>query len=190
MTLDWREIPGWFGENEAALLQDLARALRPNGTIVEIGSYRGRSTVALAQATADNGAIVWSIDPHYVHEAGGYQFGPADHVALLRNVLDAGVAQRVRLVEITAFGASLGWEVQDHPPSIDLLFIDGDHEYIYANNDFRRWSEMTKDDGFVALHDSTGAWDGPTRVVQEALASGQWVVHATADYTTVLKRKA
>lgn len=187
MTLDWHEIPGWFGENEAALLQSLARDVRPNGTIVEIGSYRGRSTVALATATADNGAIVWSIDPHHVHEAGGYQFGPADHVALLQNVLAAGVAERVRFIELYSSEAINGWNRKRY---IDLLFIDGAHEYDEAKYDFDCLQVFVYKDGLIALHDSTGAWEGPTRVVQEALDSGQWVVHATADYTTVLKRNA
>ena len=54
------------------------------GTIVEIGAYRGASTVALAMGVRDAGrGHVHSIDPH-MHFRGvlGGAFSPQDHAVL------------------------------------------------------------------------------------------------------------
>ena len=58
------ETPGWLSLDEAALLYHLARQTT-TGSIVEVGSYRGRSTVALAKgALAGGNRPVYAVDPH------------------------------------------------------------------------------------------------------------------------------
>src|SRR5215210_2703649 len=58
-------IPGWFHEGSGAVLYGHMRAAHPT-TVVEIGSYLGRSTVffALALRQLDRGGRVVAIDPH------------------------------------------------------------------------------------------------------------------------------
>ncbi len=50
----WDNIGGWMNKAEGQYLYEQALALPEWSMIVEIGSYRGRSTVALLQACADS----------------------------------------------------------------------------------------------------------------------------------------
>jgi predicted O-methyltransferase YrrM len=60
-----RKVPGHLGENEARFLGLLAACVPAKGTIVEIGSFMGRSTIMLAKAASRYGfGPVVAIDPH------------------------------------------------------------------------------------------------------------------------------
>ena len=75
----------------------------PGERIVEIGSFRGRSTIVLASA-APEGVEVVAIDPHAGNDRGPQEIdgfaGEAgeDHRRFLANLAAAGVAERVRHV--------------------------------------------------------------------------------------------
>ena len=49
---------------------------------------------------------------------------------------------------------------------IDLLFIDGRHDYNFVNLDFNLYYPKIKDGGIIVFHDTIG-WPGPKRVVKE-----------------------
>ena len=58
-------VAGYLLENEAKFLGVLAAITPAQGAIVEIGSYRGRSTVMLAKVAAHYGlGPIVAIDPH------------------------------------------------------------------------------------------------------------------------------
>jgi predicted O-methyltransferase YrrM len=149
MTLARLEtIEGWLTANEARCLYDAAQAARLG--LVEIGSYRGKSTVALALGARDGQqAPFWAIDPHAPFDAGGaWDFGPADRAALLRNLLGCGVAEDVQIVMLPSLAAACGWW-----QPIDLLFIDGDHSEAGTLADWRAWSPWLAAGGLALLHD-------------------------------------
>ena len=51
---------------------------------------------------------------------------------------------------------------------IELLFVDGSHEYELVLEDFERWVPKVVDGGWVAFHDTT--WTrGPRKVVGSAV---------------------
>ena len=93
------DVPGWLTEEEGQALYDLARACTGKGVIVEIGSWKGKSTVCLGLGSQEGSSVpVYSIDPH-----ADYRFG--DFKA---NVERAGIAKLVRPI------ASLspnGWSI-------------------------------------------------------------------------------
>ena len=58
-------IEGQMSVNEIRVLIELAKTLSANETIVEIGTYRGRSAIALALgAKLGNRNTVYAVDPH------------------------------------------------------------------------------------------------------------------------------
>ena len=64
-----KNIEGWLSYNEGKLLYKLARNDNTEGVIVEIGSWRGKSTICLAMGSKDNKSTqVYAIDPHINRE--------------------------------------------------------------------------------------------------------------------------
>ena len=65
-------VDGWLKPEQGRRLFDAARTLGTGATVVEIGSFRGRSTIVLAAAAPTDAEVV-AIDPH-----GGGDRGPGE----------------------------------------------------------------------------------------------------------------
>lgn len=171
-------------DNELRLLNRLASEVPASGVIVEIGSFQGKSTIALGLGAKVNGAQVWAIDPHNDYMVDQHtHYGMENHAALLKNLVNYGVADTVRVV---AFPAILFFEAWSQ--SIDLLWIDGSHERIDVYDDFS-WSRYVKPEGLIAFHDyKNPLWPGVEMVVHEAIASGEWRMFEQIDSTAVIQR--
>ncbi len=148
------DIPGWLTDEEGEALYELARRCSGDGVIVEIGSWKGKSTVCLGLGSqAGNGVPVYAIDPH-----ADYRFGD-----FKTNVERAGIAELVRPIASLSQPAA---DTFDQP--IELLFVDGSHEYDLVLEDFEKWVPKVVDGGWVAFHDTT--WTaGPRKVVAHAV---------------------
>jgi hypothetical protein len=171
------KIEGMIGDQEAALLTRLASEVE-EGCIVEIGSYRGMSTMALAKGAR---VPVYAIEPHE-HFQGvlGGMFGPADRRAFFENMLRAGVVEQVRLVNLSSEVVTPGWQLP-----VGLLWIDGDHRYAAVRRDFECWEPHLR--GKVAFHDAIQPTLGPAQLISELLADGfELVEHVQG--TKVLRR--
>jgi hypothetical protein len=110
---------GMIGLEESLFLYYISRQVT-KGCIVEVGSYRGRSTVFLARGSLDGYKVpVYAIDPHqdYVGVLGGV-FGPKDRGVFFKAMLDNNCAEIVRLVNLSSEIISVGWQ-----ESVSLLWI-------------------------------------------------------------------
>jgi predicted O-methyltransferase YrrM len=138
-----REIGGWLTEAQARTLWNEARAVPAGGRIVEIGSHQGRSTVVLAAAAPQ--AQVVAIDPF----VGGAMFGGlATREKFLANLDRAGVAGRVELRQARSTELRRSWT-----GPIELLYIDGKHDYWTLSDDLR-WSAFVAEGGRICIHDA------------------------------------
>lgn len=176
------EIEGQIYPDEASLLYSLASLVTGDRAIVEIGSYRGRSTIALALGSrSGHEAPVFAVDPHeeFIGVKGGH-YGGSDRVAFMKNVLDAGVADLIRLVNLPSLAAASGWQ-----RDIGLLWLDGDHSYEGAAGDLAAWSPFLAPEAFVAFHDSYD--DGPSQVISSALAGDHYRLIERVRGVTVLQ---
>ena len=148
------DVEGWMTSGQARRLWDCARSVPAGGTVVEIGSFRGRSMVVLASAAAPGVELV-AIDPHAGNDRGpqeisGFEAEAADdHEDFKANLEHAGVAERVRHVRKFSNDALV-----DVPGDIDLLYIDGAHRMKPALEDIRSWGAKVKAGGDLLIHDS------------------------------------
>ena len=117
-------VEGWFSPDQVARVAARAAEVPPTGRIVEIGSFRGRSMVAMA-LSAPEGAELVAIDPHAGNDRGpqeieGYEEeAEIDAKVFLANLERAGVRDRVRYVRKFSHEA-----LDDVEGPIDLLHID------------------------------------------------------------------
>jgi predicted O-methyltransferase YrrM len=150
-------VEGWMSDAQAKRLWTAAGRVGAPGQIVEIGSFRGRSTIVLAMgAKSDVGVI--AIDPHGGGDRGPNEIAPeqargdADHRAFTTNLATAGVHERVRHVRKASSDA-----LSDVDGAIDVLYIDGAHRYAPAKADIARWGERVAPGGSLLIHDSFNA---------------------------------
>ena len=148
------DIPGWLTDEEGEALYELARSCNGSGVIVEIGSWKGKSTVCLGLGSqAGHSVPVYAVDPH-----ADYRFGD-----FKTNVDRAGIADLVRPIASLSQAAA-----DDFDQAIELLFVDGSHEYDLVLEDFEKWVPKVVDGGWVAFHDTT--WTkGPRKVVGQGI---------------------
>lgn len=159
-------VDGWIGKREAKYLYLLAKEGAKKGAIVEIGSWKGKTTTLLAKASqAVEGKEVYAIDPHKGgpdQEKSGYKEVNTE-AEFRKNIRDAGLEDIVIPMVMTSERAAKEWN-----KPIGLLWIDGDHSYEAVTKDFLLWSPHLSQTGIIALHD-TYSWEGPRRVVEEYL---------------------
>jgi len=177
-------VEGYLGPLEARFLYDTASTLS-DGCIVELGSYRGRSTVALALGSqAGNSVPVYAIEPHesFVGEFGA-TFGPHDRIAFFQNLLRTHCAEIVRVINVKSEEIVPGWA-----KPVGLLWIDGDHRYESVKQDFELWAPHVVPNGLIALHDTLEQELGPAQVVREALSFPNYQEVCRKESITVLRK--
>lgn len=130
-------------------------------TIVEIGSYCGKSTVYLGAAAAEVGAVVFTVDHHRGSEEmqTGWEYhdaelvdpatGRIDSLRSLRATLEAARLEEV-VVAVVGYSATVAahW---DSP--VDMVFIDGGHGTGPAHTDYECWMPKLVGGGTLAIHD-------------------------------------
>ncbi|MEN9505392.1 MAG: hypothetical protein RI958_1318 [Actinomycetota bacterium] len=162
-------VDGWMTDGQARRLFDAAAATTPGDTIVEIGSFRGRSTIVLASG-APAGVRVVAIDPHAGNDRGpqeieGFAAEAADdHAVFTANLAAAGVADRVTHVREFSDRAhrSVSGEVQ-------VLYIDGAHRYGPARADIRDWGARVASGGTLLIHDAFSSVGVTSAIARELM---------------------
>lgn len=143
--------------DEAAYLFSLARS-HPSCRILEIGRYRGGSTLLLAVAIDENSKLV-SIDN--LTKVG------CDDRALIKVLDKTGFSHKVELIVQDSTG------VEVKVDSYDIIFIDGDHTYEGVMKDYENWKYAVKAGGHLLFHDAvygrrfSSVIDGPARCVNK-----------------------
>jgi hypothetical protein len=167
-------VPGWLTPAQARRLWDAAGLLRAPAQIVEIGSFRGRSTIVLALGAVDGVSIV-AIDPHLGGDRGPQEYGDqpelgdADHEAFAANLEAAGIAERVRHVRRFSQDA-----LDDVSGEIALLYVDGAHRFVPARADLRRWGARVPVGGRLLVHDSFSSVGVTLALAVEVIGRAGW----------------
>jgi predicted O-methyltransferase YrrM len=162
------EVDGQVSRKECELLMRLAGAVPAGLEVVEIGTYRGRSAIALGLGVCTgNMNRVFAIDPHteWVGPLGGH-FGPADQAELYSNLTRARLGKIVAVVCLPSARVARSWE----GAGVGLLWIDGDHSYEGVKRDFEAWRPHVAESGVIAFHDADS--EGVARFLREAAGEG------------------
>lgn len=160
-----KHIEGFLTDREGQMLYSLARACKGKGSIVEIGSWKGKSTIWLAHGVKDNShqTVLFAIDPHTgsPEHQGEKKVWTFDEFQ--QNITVAGVSDFIKPLIQTSADA-----VKNIQNDIELLFIDGAHEYDAVRLDYTLFRPLVLERGFIAFHDSSTP--GVDQLLEEILA--------------------
>ena len=158
-------VDGWLLKKEGELLYDLAKKCSGRGAIVEVGSWKGKSTIWLAFGSKDGAkARVYAIDPHTGSQEHRDLYGKLDTFGeFSKNISCAGVSEIVKPLVKTSEEAARSFS-----EPVELVFIDGAHEYDMVEKDFQLWFPRLVEGGVMAFHDTIG-WEGQIRVARDRI---------------------
>lgn len=156
-------VDGWLNRPEGRLLYRLAKRCTGEGAIVEIGSWKGKSTIWLGHGSrAGCGQKIHAVDPHAgVIERGQAAVNGSTFDEFQRNIKAAGVHEVV--VPHVDYSDSVARSFSE---PVEFIFIDGLHDYEAVKADFEAWFPKVMEGGVMAFHDTTGQ-AGPQKLVTE-----------------------
>ncbi len=209
MSDDWLDhalaAKGFMPEDEGMLLHRRALEQLAHGPVLEVGTYCGKSAVYMGAAARIVGgprAVVFTVDHHHGSEEN--QAGWEHHDASLvdartgrmdtlpvfrRTIEDAGLEDVVVAVIGRSTTVSAHWRTP-----LSLLFIDGGHAEVHAQNDYTGWAHHLAPQGLLVIHDvfadPADGGQAPYHVYQRALASGCFEEVEALGSMRVLRRTA
>lgn len=165
MTDDWLShalgAKGFMPEDEGLLLHRRALERLPHGPVLEVGTYCGKSAIYLGAAAREVGGTVFTVDHHRGSEenqAGWEHHDPTlvdDETGLMDTlptfrgtIARAGLEDQV----VAVVGRSTTVSAQWRTP-LALLFIDGGHAEVHAQNDYSGWAPWVMNGGLLVIHD-------------------------------------
>jgi len=145
------KVEGWFTEEEAKAMYQMIKSVPKEGTVVELGSYCGRSSIIIGALAKDIGFDFYCVD----------DFSSGEVEDKFKHNMEWAMA-RYKLIR----GKST--EVQDQlPNNIDFIFFDTIHIYEHQKKECDIWLPKMKKEGLVAFHDYGGKYHGVKTAVDE-----------------------
>lgn len=144
---------GWCHHGE--LILALLEQHRPR-VVVELGSWRGASAIAMARVVRQWGGTVTCVDTWtgdaFQGGAGYLDQTPRTEPVMVGecagNLVAAGVSASVRLIVAPTVEAAATWT-----EPIDFLYIDADHEFAAVLADLQAWVPHVAPGGMMAGDD-------------------------------------
>lgn len=159
-------VRGYLQPDEMEKLSELAAGRN----VIEIGSFRGLSSFALA-LTAKS---LLCVDTFAAHDNGQTQM---DHATTLDDFKQA----TTRFTNVKFFVGTSADASSDFPGgmSFDMVFIDGMHDEVNVRLDRDLWWARLLPGGIMAFHDYQGGFPGVVKVADESFGQAKpgTVVH-------------
>jgi len=165
----WKEISGWF--EYPSFYAMCLKAVPENGILVEIGSWRGRSTCCMGSLIKNSNKNVkfYSVDTWEGSDE-------EEHISFItelkskgktlfdefqENIKSCGVDDVIIPIQSTSILAAEQFEDN----SIDFLHIDASHDYENVIADINAWYPKVKPGGMITGDDYL--WPGVKKAVNE-----------------------
>lgn len=149
------DFGGWFEIGDAAAYTELAQQVPENGTIVEVGVCKGRSTQNLCEVCKGTNRKIIAIDTwmgsaHEMAEQRMYRDGTIYKI-FLANMKECGysnliIPMRQDSLCCAKMFAELG-------AKFDLILLDSDHRQEFLYQEINLWLKCLKEGGTIGGHD-------------------------------------
>ena len=156
-----KDVKGFLSDKEAKKLQELFLKVHHLGSVLEIGTYCGKSALNFSEVAKDVNGLIYTIDHHTGSEE--HQLGEEYHDSelfderlkkfntlpeFLNNLKSKKMAKFIIPIIDKSQNASNFFSEK-----ISLLFIDGGHSFETALSDYNAWKDKICSDGLLVIHD-------------------------------------
>lgn len=156
-----KDVKGFLSDKEAKKLQELFLKVHHLGSVLEIGTYCGKSALNFSDVAKDVNGLIYTIDHHTGSEE--HQLGEEYHDSelfderlkkfntlpeFLNNLKSKKMAKFIIPIIDKSQNASNFFSEK-----ISLLFIDGGHSFETALSDYNAWKDKICADGLLVIHD-------------------------------------
>ena len=154
----------WF--TYPRLYRMLVENCRPDGTIVELGAWKGRSSAFLVVEAKNKSP---NIKIHIVDT----WLGSGEHTAGMTDGLYEKFISNMS--PLNGHYQAHRMTTDEAAPlfedgSLDAVFIDADHTYEAARRDIANWMPKVRKGGILAGHDYIHTWPGVIQAVNESIS--------------------
>ena len=155
------DVKGFLSDKEAQKLQELFLNVHHLGSVLEIGTYCGKSTLNFALIAKKINGLTYTVDHHTGSEE--HQLGEEYHdddlydrrlkkfntlPEFLKNLRSSNLEKFIIPIINKSSEAS-----KTFSELICLLFIDGGHSLEAALTDYNSWKDKICSGGFLVIHD-------------------------------------
>lgn len=183
MNLDrLASLQGLVSPEVGEALARLASVVPADEAIVEVGSFKGKSTCYLAAGSKEGlGAKVFAVDPWDTPGNATGRFGfaePSTRERFIEQIRSMRFASRVTALQ--GFAAEVAARWKGLP--VGLLFIDADHAERSVRSDFEAWRPHLQDGATVVFDDYLSSRNPG---VKQAVDSFGFELHVEAGWLAV-----
>src|ERR1700676_5252904 len=160
------EVPGWMNFFEMSWLAEQASKYC---MIAEVGSWMGRTTMALAentkgtviavdtwQGSEENQEFLKDKEPDYLYKE------------FRKNLAEQIKAQTVIPMRMPSLEAAVHFRISG--VKFGMVFIDASHDYENVKADILAWRPLIMKDGIIILHDYDWGYPGVVHAVRELIS--------------------
>ena len=155
------DVKGFLSDKEAKKLQELFLKVHHLGSVLEIGTYCGKSTLNFALIAKKIDGLIYTVDHHTGSEE--HQLGEEYHdedlydkrlekfntlPEFLKNLKSSNLGNYIIPILSKSSEAS-----KTFLETISLLFIDGGHSHEAALIDYNSWKDKICSGGLLVIHD-------------------------------------
>lgn len=166
LIADINEVHGFLSGYQIAIMWDFASRIR--GEMVEIGVFKGKTSLALLAGADLSEFSLTCVDPFFgspEHQGIDIKAGDTTRPEFEFNINKNGFKGDVEILQMTSLEAS-----KLHTDnSLDAVFIDGLHDYENVKLDILVWLPKLKKGGIMIGHDYPNTPDGGFEELKKAV---------------------
>ena len=183
---------GWYSKENAATIKMLLNRAHPT-TVVELGSWLGKSTVHIAQNLPE-GAKVYAVDHwlgstehHSPNRKDVQKFLPSLYEQFLSNVIHFNLTKKIIPSRMTTNEAAV--KMRENAIVADMVYVDASHDEASVYQDLVNWFPLIKSGGILCGDDWNWGEGFPVRKAVIRYAKEQKLpYHIAGNVWVIIKR--
>ena len=154
--------------------------------IVEIGVYRSSFCKQVLSQVGDKLNFYWLVDPWNIDnctDSAGKDFTQSqwedEYINACRLMFNYGCVKVLRMTSVKAA------RLFEHK-SVDLVYIDGSHEFLDLTEDITTWMPKIRNGGIMSGHDYGAGWPAVREAVESFFKMRQIRIHKGTVWSVVI----